>query len=223
MTNNVKVFDFKQSNIRTIEIEDEVWFVATDVANTLNLSNTTMALNRLDDDERSKFNLGRQGEVNIISEAGLYSFIGSSRKKEAKKFMRWVNHEVLPSIRKTGSYQSKPVSATQQARLALEASVELDDRVTKLEENVVINPTDYGTIGVEVNRRVNGYVQLHHIPKENRHLLFEDLNGQIKKITGARNRSRIKSKDYGMVMDFIERWQPTTATVMQAEQTELDV
>ena len=223
MTNEVQVFDFKQSNIRTIEIEDEVWFVATDVANTLNLSNTTMALNRLDDDERSKFNLGRQGEVNIISEAGLYRFIGSSRKKEAKKFMRWVNHEVLPTIRKTGSYQAKPVSATQQARLALEASVELDDRVTKLEENVVINPTDYGTIGVEVNRRVNGYVKLHHISKENRHLLFEDLNGQIKKITGARNRSRIKSKDYDMVVDFIERWQPTTATVMQAEQTELDV
>lgn len=104
MTNNVQVFDFKQSNIRTIEIEDEVWFVATDVVNTLNLSNTTMALNRLDDDERSKFNLGRQGEVNIISEAGLYRFIGSSRKKEAKQFMRWVNHEVLPTIRKTGSY-----------------------------------------------------------------------------------------------------------------------
>lgn len=223
MTNEVQVFDFKQSNIRTIEIKDEIWFVATDVANTLDIKNTTDALKRLDNDERSRFKLGRQGEANIISEAGLYSFIGASRKKEAKKFMRWVNHEVLPSIRKTGSYQAKPVSATQQARLALEASVELDDRVTKLEENMVINPTDYGTIGVEVNRRVNGYVKLHHISKDNRHLLFEDLNGQIKKITGARNRSRIKSKDYDMVMDFIERWQPTTATVMQAEQTELDV
>lgn len=65
-------------------------------------------MKRLDDDERGRFNLGRQGETNVISEAGLYRFIGGSRKKEAKQFMRWVNHEVLPSIRKTGGYQAQP-------------------------------------------------------------------------------------------------------------------
>ena len=108
MANEVQVFNFEQMNVRTVEIDDEVWFVATDVANALGLSNVSMSLKALDDDERSKFNLGRQGETNVISEAGLYRFIGGSRKKEAKQFMRWVNHEVLPTIRKTGSYQAKP-------------------------------------------------------------------------------------------------------------------
>ena len=108
MNNEVQVFNFGQMNVRTVEIDDEVWFVATDVANALGLSNVSMSLKALDDDERSKFNLGRQGETNVISEAGLYRFIGGSRKKEAKQFMRWVNHEVLPSIRKTGGYQAQP-------------------------------------------------------------------------------------------------------------------
>ena len=108
MANEVQVFNFEQMNVRTVEIDDEVWFVATDVANALGLSNVSMSLKALDDDERSKFNLGRQGETNVISEAGLYRFIGGSRKKEAKQFMRWVNHEVLPSIRKTGCYQAQP-------------------------------------------------------------------------------------------------------------------
>ena len=108
MANEVQVFNFEQMNVRTVEIDNEVWFVATDVANALGLSNVSMSLKTLDDDERSKFNLGRQGETNVISEAGLYRFIGGSRKKEAKQFMRWVNHEVLPSIRKTGGYQAQP-------------------------------------------------------------------------------------------------------------------
>lgn len=106
---DLQLFDFNGNQVRTVNNDGEIWFVATDVSKVLNLSNTTVALERLDDDERSKFNLGRQGEANIISEAGLYSFIGTSRKSEAKKFMRWVNHEVLPSIRKNGAYMTPEV------------------------------------------------------------------------------------------------------------------
>ncbi|CAH1855794.1 ORF6C domain-containing protein [Convivina praedatoris] len=102
--NEVTKFNFESIDVRTVTQNGETWFVAADLAKVLDLSNTTVALNRLEDDERSKFNLGRQGEANIVSEAGLYNFIGASRKAEAKKFMRWVNHEVLPSIRQTGSY-----------------------------------------------------------------------------------------------------------------------
>lgn len=108
MANNVKVFNFENSKIRSVEFEGEFWFVAVDVANALGIKNTTDALKRLDDDERSKFNLGRQGEANIISEIGLYSFIGASRKKGAKKFKHWVSHEALPSIRQTGNSSRLP-------------------------------------------------------------------------------------------------------------------
>ena len=70
----------------------------------LEISNPTVALERLDSDERSKFNLGRQGFTNIVNESDLYSLVLGSRKPEAKAFKRWITHEVIPSIRKHGGY-----------------------------------------------------------------------------------------------------------------------
>jgi len=74
-----------------------------------------------------------------------------------------------------------------------------------------------------VTHRVHQYASIHHIKKENRGPLFKDLNSQIKQVTGARNRSRIKSKDYDMVIQFIDNWEPSTATKTIIEQTSLDV
>ena len=85
-------------------LEGEPWFVAADVCRALGLGNSTVAVARLDEDERSKFNLGRQGEATIINEPGLYALVLSSRKPEAKAFKRWITHEVIPEIRKTGGY-----------------------------------------------------------------------------------------------------------------------
>lgn len=105
MNNELQKFDFRGTSLRTLTDEaGEPWFVAKDVCDILGHSNVSMALDRLDDDERSKFNLGRQGETNIVNEAGLYSLVLGSRKPEAHEFQRWVTHEVLPSIRKHGGY-----------------------------------------------------------------------------------------------------------------------
>lgn len=103
--NNVQLFDFKGNQVRILSDEKgEPWFVAKDVCEVLGHSNASMALERLDNDERSKFNLGRQGETNIVNEAGLYALVLGSRKPEAHEFKRWVTHEVLPSIRRHGVY-----------------------------------------------------------------------------------------------------------------------
>lgn len=105
MNNEIQKFDFKGASLRTLtDKAGEPWFVAKDVCDILGHSNVSMALDRLDDDERSKFNLGRQGETNIVNEAGLYVLVLGSRKPEAHEFQRWVTHEVLPQIRKTGGY-----------------------------------------------------------------------------------------------------------------------
>lgn len=90
--------------IRILEKDNELWFVAKDVCDCLEIKNTTDALKRLDNDERSRFNLGRQGETNIVNEYGLYNLVLSSRKPEAKEFKRWITHDVIPRIRKTGTY-----------------------------------------------------------------------------------------------------------------------
>lgn len=92
--------------IRVVEKDGEPWFVAVDVCDILGLSNPTIAVSRLDNDERAKFNLGRQGDATIVNEPGLYTLILGSRKPEAKAFKRWITHEVIPSIRKYGAYMT---------------------------------------------------------------------------------------------------------------------
>lgn len=110
INNQLETFKFEDEKIQAITDEKgELWFIAKEVCNVLGLKNPTMALENLDDDERAKLNLGRQGESNIINESGLYSLITTSRKQKAKKFKKWVTSEVLPSIRKTGSYSVKPI------------------------------------------------------------------------------------------------------------------
>lgn len=119
----------KFGDVRATVIDGEPWFVAADVCNVLDLSNTTIAVSRLDEDERAKFNLGRQGDATIVNEPGLYTLVLGSRKPEAKAFKRWITHDVIPSIRKTGSYTMLPqdyisalkaLVASEEERLALQ-------------------------------------------------------------------------------------------------------
>lgn len=108
MNNEIQQFYFNGAALRTLtDKTGEPWFVAKDVCDILEISNPSDALKRLDDDERSRFNLGRQGETNIVNEAGLYVLVLGSRKPEAHEFKRWVTHEVLPSIRKHGAYMTQ--------------------------------------------------------------------------------------------------------------------
>ncbi len=105
--NNLMIFENEKfGKIRTIIINDEPWFVAVDVCKILEIKNTTQAINRLDNDERTMFNIGRQGNTNIINEYGLYTLILASRKQEARQFKRWITHDVIPEIRKKGSYNA---------------------------------------------------------------------------------------------------------------------
>lgn len=104
--NELQIFNNAEfGQIRTVQLNNEVWFVASDICKALELSNTTMALERLDEDEKSKFNLGLSGgDTNCVNEYGLYNLVIASRKEGAKSFKRWITHEVIPSIRKNGGY-----------------------------------------------------------------------------------------------------------------------
>nr|UVX87051.1 MAG: antirepressor protein KilAC domain [Bacteriophage sp.] len=130
MNTEIQTFNFNNNPVRTLTDENgEPWFVAKDVCDILGHSNASMALGRLDDDERAKFNLGRQGEANIVNEAGLYALALGSRKPEAREFQRWVTHEVLPAIRKHGAYMTQ-----QTLDKALTSSDFLIQLATKLKE-----------------------------------------------------------------------------------------
>ena len=111
MDNKIEIFKNEQfGEVRTVLIGGEPWFIANDVLRVLAVSNSKDALRTLDDDEKSGVDIidphGRTQKTNCISEAGLYSIILRSRKPEAKAFKRWITHEVIPAIRKTGGYMT---------------------------------------------------------------------------------------------------------------------
>lgn len=105
---NMQIFNSNEfGQVRVIEQGNGLWFVAADVCRALEHSNVTVALERLDEDEKAKLNLGLSGgETNIVNEPGLYSLVLGSRKPEARAFKRWIVHEVMPSIRKHGAYMT---------------------------------------------------------------------------------------------------------------------
>lgn len=101
---NLQIFNFNNQPVRTVQLNDQPYWVLKDICDVLELSNPTVVANRLEDDERAKFNLGRQGEATVITESGLYAVILRSDKPNAKEFRKWVTSEVLPAIRKNGAY-----------------------------------------------------------------------------------------------------------------------
>ena len=136
--NELRIWNYNNSaEIRTVMIDNEPWFVLVDVCKVLELSNPTVVASRLEPDERSKFNLGRQGETTVINESGLYSVILRSDKPQAKPFRKWVTAEVLPSIRKTGTYtkptaQNPEIAQTRAAAMMLNAKSRIATQMMKL-------------------------------------------------------------------------------------------
>lgn len=116
-------FDYSGRQVRTVTVNNEPWFVAVDVCSVLDIGNPSQAVSYLDDDEHTTTLIssegGQQRPVNIINEPGLYSLILRSRKPEAKAFKRWVTHEVLPAIRKTGRFEVAALSPRQLAELVI--------------------------------------------------------------------------------------------------------
>ena len=230
MQNEVQVFD----NLKVKQENGQVMFDAESAAIKIGLTkqskgNTYVRWERVNE----YIGLSKSGQRiergSFITEPQLYKLIIKANSPQAERFQDWVTSEVLPSIRQTGGYQLKQLSPTEMLKLQNDSILEVSEKVDRVEEKVdtfienqPVNATDYGAISTAVTHRVHQYAAIHHIEKENRGPLFKDLNSQIKQVTGAGNRSRIKSKDYDMVIRFIDTWEPSTATKAIIEQMSLD-
>jgi len=133
--NEIQIFIKENFEIRVIEKHGEPWFVVKDVCEALEIVNSRDSVSRLDEDERGVVltdTPGGRQELTIVSEPGLYSLILGSRKPEAKQFKRWITHEVIPAIRKTGSYLVQPQSIED---LIIMQAQSMKDIRTRLEKN----------------------------------------------------------------------------------------
>lgn len=142
----LQIFNSEEfGEIRTVTIDNEPWFVGKDVAEALGYSNTRDALaTHVSEEDKNTVVIsdGKRGNPNqvVINESGLYALIFGSKLDSAKRFKHWVTSEVLPTIRKTGSYQ-KPMTVAEQIQLLALGNQDHEERIEKLENTMTL---DYG-------------------------------------------------------------------------------
>ena len=237
--NELTIFNFENNDVRTQVINDEPWFVGKDVAEILGYERPTKAISdHVDEEDRDEVpiqdSIGRMQNTPIINESGLYSLVFKSQLPSAKKFKRWVTSEVLPAIRKTGSYKmpKDPMDALRLMFQATEQTQEkvnqVDARVIYLEQNVKLEPGEYTYIGKSISRKVYqiGKERAYSMNRLQKDELFKAINKEIAEITGVRTRTQLRQKDYKKVIEFIDDWEPSKATsllVKAYEQIEMEV
>lgn len=152
--NDLQIFENSEfGSVRTITVDGEPYFVGIDVADKLEYQNGSRDINaHVDECDRKIISLfdGKQNrKTTIINESGFYSLVFQSKMKKAKEFKHWVTSEVLPSIRKTGSY-SKPLTTSEQIRLLAQGNTELTERVDKVENKITSIEEETPLYGCEI-------------------------------------------------------------------------
>ena len=226
--NDILVFHYKSSEVRTVELNGEPWFVLKDVCAVLGISNHKMTAQRLDADEVSLTDLtdsmGRQQETTVINESGLYNVILRSDKPEAKPFRKWVTSEVLPSIRKTGSYTMSKLSKEMQAIFLLDDRTQKQEaRLTALENTMTVDYSQQQTLKKAVGRVVVEALGGKSAPAYNDHhvrgKLFSECNRDVQDWFRVNSVCNVPRKDFTLAVEYIQRWKPSTNSVMLIQQT----
>ena len=170
----LQTFNFEELPVRTLSIDGEPYFVGKDVADILGYSNSRKALlDHVDEEDKLTSRIvtaGQNRNQTIINESGLYSLIFSSKLESAKRFKRWVTSEVLPTLRKTGTYQI-PNDPMQALKLMFEATEQTKEEIATvkadvidIKENQKLDAGEYGLITKTVHQRVAYIRQIHGLP-----------------------------------------------------------
>lgn len=226
--NELQIFNSPEfGDIRTVEIDGKPYFVGADVAKALGYKDTVNALKQhcrgvvkhhLTD------SLGRSQEASFISEGDLYRLIMKSKLPSAEKFESWVMDEILPTIRKTGSYQ-KPLTVAEQIQLLAQGTADHEERIEKLENTMTIDYGQQKYIGDLVSIVViealggkdsNAYSE---IGKK----VFAECNRDVKSYFGVNARNNIPKLRYEEAVKYIKGWQPCTNTKMQIRDCNYDI
>ena len=203
--------------IRTVVINNEPYFCLKDICEVLGLNQISRVKSRLKEDgvTTSKVidNLGRTQQANFVNESNLYKVIFQSRKESAERFTDWVTSEVLPAIRKTGSYQL-PMNPMEQIKMIAGGVLQMDERLTKLENTMTLDYAQQQSITKAVNKAVTkvlggkGSNAYQEVGKK----VFAECNRDIKDFFCVNARNNIPKAKFQNAMEYIEKWTPSTNT-----------
>lgn len=209
--------------IRTQIINNEPHFCLPDVCRALEIKNISQLKTRLNKDgviiSEVIDSVGRKQNANFVNELNLYKVIFQSRKESAERFTDWVAGEVLPSIRKTGSYQ-KQLSPQEMMRIQLGMIDDHEDRIKNLESNMVIDYGQQQTLRQHVNKAVlnalggkntEAYAYISKV-------VFAECNRDLQDRFKVNSRNNIPRKRYEEAIDYVDNWEPKTNTKLRIDE-----
>lgn len=219
--NELQIFNNEEfGTVRTVTIDNEPWFVGKDVAEALGYSDTNKAVAMHVENEDKKLNdksspsFGQRGAT-LINESGLYALIFGSKLESAKRFKHWVTSEVLPSIRKTGSYDH--FSPEMKAILMHDKKlVKMDERVTDLENNMTIDYGQQQVLGDAVNHSVLDVLggKESEAYKKIGKKVFAECNRDLKHFFHVNARNNVPKKRFDEAVEYAQSWRPCTNTLL---------
>ena len=221
MENNVQVFSNPVfGNIRTMMIDGAPWFVGKEVADILGYANTQKAIrDHVDEEDRLTERIvlsGQNREVVLINESGLYGLILSSKMPAAKRFKHWVTSEVLPTIRKTGSYNvPAPMTPIEQLQLQATAILQVNEKVDNLDKKIDRLELDLPILGIEIDRITSaakkkgveclgGKNSEAYADRSLRGKVYNDIYRELKRRFGVTTYKAIKRNQCDLAISIIE-------------------
>lgn len=216
--NELQIFNSEEfGDIRTAEIDGKPYFVGTDVAKALGYNNPRDAVSRHCKEVVKRDTPTSSGiqSMSYINEGDLYRLIMKSKLPSAEKFESWVMDEVLPTIRKTGSYQ-KPLTTVEQIQVIATGFLDHEDRLNRLENTMTIDYAQQESI-----RDLMSSVVIAHLDgkesnayKEIGKKVFAECNRDIKIYFAVNARNNIPKLRFEESMEYVRNWHPCTNTVM---------
>ena len=221
--NQLEIFKNREfGEIRTVTIDGEPWFIGKDVAEALGYgkgkSLNNAVATHVDEEDKGVTEMmtpgGKQNLI-IINESGLYSLILSSKLPNAKKFKHWVTSEVLPQIRRTGSYQ-KRLTPEEVMRIQLGMVDDHENRIEHLENTMTIDYGQQQELKKAVNKRVIEILGGKKAPayKELSKKVFAECNHDIQDYFAVNSRNNIPSLRFENALEYVEGWNPSNNTIL---------
>lgn len=221
--NQLEIFKNREfGEIRTVVINAEPWFVGKDIAEVLGYSNSRKAiLDHVDDEDKIdgvtiRDSIGRDQAAVVINESGLYALIFGSKMASAKRFKHWVTSEVLPQIRKNGSYQNR-LTPEEMMRIQLGMVDDHENRIEHFENTMTI---DYGRqqeLKKSVNKRVIEVLGGKKAPayKEMSKKVFTECNRDIQDYFRVNSRNNIPVLQFDAAISYVDAWNPSNNTILE--------